>query len=754
MDSSLKIANPSENIICPSVKSVPSSRTLFARSQLHFGFTVTPFCPVDVTTLNPKTFGILRCTNCRCYYSPFCLANRAQKSWVCSICYSVNSLPTAFVFEAEEVPKTAVFDLIAPEEYIYKPLQIPTFVFLIDISTPSLLEQTALLDVLERTLLQLRNQNKLPKNTRVGFLFFSVAVVFACVDEHGRVILQTSCETNSTPFVSEEVSVLFDLFAENGEAVLIDVFAAARELVSLNISATSCLEHAIECAEAVLEEDGGRLFLFQMTVPLVKNPYERADMKSKLTSSPEKSGLIHKLFSLSITEKKQLKFDLSSQSFLSRFRSTTQSSQKEVAEACRKLSTRLLHDEAALDLFVCTPDITFFPEIAELTRFGGRSHFLPATAERFAAVLQERLTACVYWQACMKIRMNAVHSLKALFGNMFFSQEYVTFPLVDSNTSFGFEFSQTASDDKWAELSRDQEKKLRAAETVSSAAKVLSNHFFFQTSILHTDSSGTRKIRVINVALPVCVSPTQLFEELEVGTYFALLLKRAAAKYKTTGAAKGRAFVQDSCKALVRNYRRVTSSFNSLKTLVEYPANLTKLPLLTLAALKCRAFSAEEEEQCDRRHYWLERVMLASVQETVALLEPQLFDLDLGIQKRLTVADLRPRSVHAVSDIAGILIRIGLGAGELVQKLFGLTEEQLNKFGEAELSTLLQARLKEVATGTLINKPLTMLAELNGSLDVCIESRSSDQAFVRLLFEDKTDSVMSLQDFVDYLGLP
>merc|ERR1719409_2011395 len=133
-----------------SVKTLPSTAQVASASKLPLGVVCQPMAldshqdaPLDV--VNFGSTGIVRCKKCRAYVNPFVAWVNNGRQWRCNVCGFSNDVPNSYFCQLDERGRRrdrdqrpelckGCVELVAPGEYMVRPPQPPVYVFVADVS--------------------------------------------------------------------------------------------------------------------------------------------------------------------------------------------------------------------------------------------------------------------------------------------------------------------------------------------------------------------------------------------------------------------------------------------------------------------------------------------------------------------------------------------------------------------------------------------------------------------------------------------
>ncbi|MEW5312483.1 MAG: hypothetical protein WDW38_004115 [Sanguina aurantia] len=143
----------SPRYIRSTLNDVPFSNELLTSSGMTLALVVSPLAlpePGDdpIAVVDTGDLGPVRCVRCKAYMNAWMRFPGNGRTFVCNFCNHSNPTPEAYYChlgpdgrrrDAEERPELCrgTVEYLAPKEYIFRPLQPPIHVFLVDVSGPA-----------------------------------------------------------------------------------------------------------------------------------------------------------------------------------------------------------------------------------------------------------------------------------------------------------------------------------------------------------------------------------------------------------------------------------------------------------------------------------------------------------------------------------------------------------------------------------------------------------------------------------------
>jgi len=572
------------------------SLTQAASSKIPTGCLIRPLAPPfpdedPIPTIQPGSAGIVRCKRCRTYMNAFCTWMDSGRRWRCNICFQVNDCVSAYFchldeqglrrdrFERPELSKTVV-EYVAPAEYMVRPPQVPSYMFLIDVTANAvrsgMLKSTA--RAIRKSLDDLPGRGR----TRVGFITFDNTVHYynMAPDLSNPQMLVVS--DLKQLFVPLPDGLLVNL-AESQHIVekfldsLPDMFSAAP------VVSQSCLGPALKSAFTVMKDVGGKMIIFQTLLPNVGDGALKVREQQALVGTPN--------------EVKVLRPEIGWY--------------KDTAVEFSRL-------QISTDLFLFPYQYMDMSTLGDLAKYtaGSMQSYLRFNAhidgERFEADLNKRLTQQTAFESVMRIRCTKGMKITNFYGNFHIrGQDLMALPSCNTESVFAFDL---AHDDQNVPVS----------------------HVTVQAALLYTSSDGERRIRVMTQALPVTSNNQEIIESIDTDACCALLAKRGLDISIKTGLDQARMAIQQSCVDIIRTAKgggnRAMPGYGAppdqgTNDDGEIPKQLQLLPLYVLATMKNVAFRGGTDVHPDERiqsHHILNKLF---VNDSKHYVYPRMFAL-------------------------------------------------------------------------------------------------------------------------------
>ncbi|KAI8327002.1 hypothetical protein EDC96DRAFT_612936 [Choanephora cucurbitarum] len=529
------------------VNAFPYSNSMIKKSKVPLALMLQPYLSdpqVQVPVVSDTT--VARCSRCKTYINPFVQFSAGALKWKCNMCGMDNDVPQEFDWDVTTQQQTDRYsryelnygcvDFIAPADYIMRPPQPPVYVFVIDTSFQAI--QTGMIGVVADAILA--SLDKIPNEdgrTKVAFITADNAIAFyRLMSEEPEILVVGDLSDIYLPRASSDLMVNL---VESRKAVE-QLLARMKTMHNQGQVASNCLGSALQAARKLLAPTGGKIICFQASLPNVGEGI----FKPKTTTTTDKGHLNQPMMT-------------PSSSFYKTF-----------AGECTKL-------QICADMFVfghpkeADADVTTLNIIPRFT--GGQTHFYPAfhaTHQADCLRLKQEVMSLLEQQigleAVMRTRCSEGIVCHAFYGNCTTRvPDIMALPNVPRDQSYCVEL--VLEDD------------------------IQTSHVYFQTALLYTTCFGERRIRVMNLCLPVTKSLPELFSSINQVASTRVLCHQAIDKAANGKLRDGRDHLANRSAEIIQSYSKevLGSPSNAQLSICR---SLSLFPLLILGVLKTPAF--------------------------------------------------------------------------------------------------------------------------------------------------------------------
>ncbi|KAG2202742.1 hypothetical protein INT47_004766 [Mucor saturninus] len=527
------------------VNSFPNSNTLLKKSKLPLALILQPYLSSQVEKTQVPVVSdtiVTRCSRCKTYINPFVQFTAGALQWKCNMCSMDNDVPQEFDWDITTGQQTDRYsrlelnhgcvDFIAPAEYTIRPPQPPVYVFVIDISFQSI--QTGMVSVVADAIKS--SLDKIPNEdgrTKVAFITTDGAVGFHKLSwGEPEILVVGDLADMYLPRASSDLIVNL-LECRSGVDDLLD---RMKTMYQATHSPSNCLGSALQAARKLLSPTGGKIVCFQASLPNI------GDGIIKPKTDTNKSTLDSPLMSASSTWYKTF------------------------AGECTK-------SQVCADMFLFGPstDVATLNVIPRFT--GGQTHYYPQFSSvnqgdtlRLKQEVISLLSEEIGLEAVMRTRCSQGIVCHAFYGNCTTRvPDIMALPNVPRDQSY------------CVELAIEEE--------------IQSSFAHFQTALLYTTCFGERRIRVMNLCLPVTKSISELYNSVDQIAIARTLCHQAIDKGANSKLRDGRDHLSKGVTDICAGYGSEVLGLSSSNAQLTICRELDLLPLLVLGILKTCAFN-------------------------------------------------------------------------------------------------------------------------------------------------------------------
>lgn len=587
------ILSPSASNADPSyqrctLNAVPTTSSMLSKSKLPLAVVLSPMRSVretegDAPVPVVSDSVIARCRRCRTYINPFVTFVEGGHRWRCCMCNITNEVPQLFDWDQETNQPTdrwkrpelssSVVEFVAPREYMVRPPQPPVYVFLLDVSHAAVasgMVATAAAAILQ-SLDRIPNQDS---RTRIALIGFDAQLHFFRI--------APGSEEASLLVVSD----LDDVFLPQPNDLLVNLAESRAGLESLLRNLGSMYEHAtspgsalgaaLQAAYKLISSSGGKIEVLTASLPTLGPGALKMRDDPKLYGSPRESSLL-----------------AAGSPFYKTF----------PIECSRS--------QVSVDMWLFSGAYTDLSTLACLPRYtGGQTFFYPKfdakrpqDAERFTKELCAVLESPVSFEAVLRLRATRGIRPTSFYGNFFVrSSDLLALPSVAPDQSYVIE--------------------CEIEETVQQPIVV------FQSVVLHSTSTGERRIRVVTLALPTTSSLSEVYSSADPVAIAALLANKAVERSLHSRLDDARGYLRTRLCEILHSYRvTMTNARGGNAQQLTIAANLVMLPLLVLGLLRTPGLRLSSQLSPDQRAYSHTLLSALPMQRLVPYLLPGFYSL-------------------------------------------------------------------------------------------------------------------------------
>uniref|UniRef100_A0A0E0AZB8 Protein transport protein Sec24-like n=1 Tax=Oryza glumipatula TaxID=40148 RepID=A0A0E0AZB8_9ORYZ len=624
---------------------IPASQSLVSRWHLPLGAVVHPLAESpdgEVPVINFGSAGVIRCRRCRTYINPYATFADAGRKWRCNLCTLLNDVPGEYFcgidgsgrrYDADQRPELSkgTVEFVAPTEYMVRPPMPPSYFFLIDVSVSAV--RSGLLEVVAKTIKSCLDDLPGFPRTQIGFLTFDSTLHF-----HN---FKSSLSQPQMMVVAD----LDDVFLPLPDDLLVNLVDSRHVVESFldslpnmfqdNVNVESALGPALKAAFMVMSQIGGKLLVFQSTLPSL------GVGRLRLRGDDVRAYGTDKEHSLRVPEDPFYK----------------------------QMAAEFTKNQIAVDIFSFSDKYCDIASLGSLAKYtGGQVYHYPSFqavthGDKLKHELSRDLTRETAWESVMRIRCGKGVRFTTYHGHfMLRSTDLLALPAVDSDKAFAMQLSL--------------EETLMTTQTV-----------YFQVALLYTSSSGERRIRVHTAAAPVVTDLGEMYRQADTGAIVSLLSRIAVENSLSDKLDSVRQQLQLKLVRSLKEYRNLYVVQHRIGGRLIYPESLRFLPLYILSICKSLALrGGYADVSLDERCAAGFSMMILPAKKLLNFIYPSLYRVDEVLsmepdriggslkQLPLTMQCLDTGGLYLLDDGFTFLVWLGrMLPPELVNNILGVS---------------------------------------------------------------------------------
>jgi protein transport protein SEC24 len=582
-----------KSIFRPSSSTLPATASMAASCKVPIGGVLRPFANPDESELQvvqPGAAGIIRCKRCRTYINPFVGWLENGRRWRCNICAQLNETASAYFCHLDEKNRRrdeaqrpelnqSVVEWVAPSEYMVRAPQAPAFYFVLDVSMNAV--RSGMLASAARAIKKSLDDLPGGDRTMVGFITFDTAVHYYALKPG---------TSNPQMMVVGDLKELFvpapdDLlvFLRDSRDAVESFLDNLPTMFANNTATESCLGPALKAAFTVVKAVGGKMSVFQSSMPTLGDGALKPRENARLMGTPNEVKVL-----------------------------------KPESTWYKDTAIEFSRAQISVDMYLFPNEYIDVAALSELpkTTAGTLNTYVGFNAAtdgpKFESRLCRRLTQQTAFEAVLRIRCTKGMRISNFYGNFFVrGTDLLALPNCSSDSVFGFD------------LAHDEQSINTPSVTIQSA-------------LLYTSSNGERRIRVATQLLRTTSKTSEFMASVDSEACAALLAKQAMMVTIKSNLDNARNRLQQTCvemfnaakggdKRTVSGYTMPQQQQDGNEGEHKVPKNLQLLPLYTLSLLKNVAFRGGTDVHPDERiaaHMALSNMY---VDETLAFIHPRLY---------------------------------------------------------------------------------------------------------------------------------
>ncbi|VDM56296.1 unnamed protein product [Angiostrongylus costaricensis] len=733
--------NCSPRLMRSTLYMAPASNDMLKAAQIPFAVACSPFATLHPNERAPPLIdlgpgGPVRCQRCKAYMCPFMEFQDGGRRFRCPFCHG--STPVEDVYFAhldhtgrrtdiEHRPELflGAYEFIATKQYCKNglPPKEPAFIFMIDVSYNAI--HNGMLQVvcshLERILQQLpKDLGASESVVHVGLAAFDQVVHFFDLSAAQPSVMVVGDVGDMFVPIVDGLLLPYSQAAQSIRAVLAEIprlFAQSKITETILGPVVQAGLDALQCADRV-----GKLMVFSTSLPTFEAPgkLKARNERSLLGTEKEKTALMPQ------------------------------------GEFYTKLGEQCVKAGVTVDLFLFPNSFIDVASMAQLSAVTGGNVYkyqyfvAEKDAPRFLADLSHDVSRQIAFDCMARVRSSA--GIRPItFQGSFYMENSTDLEMasIDEDKSF------------FAELKHDD--------------KLSDQNAIIQCAILFTSVSGQRRLRILNLCLPVSSDYNQLYRVADQGALVSYLLKNGTFSYVSksvqTNRERGLKEVKEQifqrCAQILATYREKVSESAPLGQLI-LPETLKLLPLFVNSVVKNDAISGGSEMTVDDKVWMIELIRGMRMDHSMLLLYPKIVPVDhLELQDpsemtsvagsvRASYENLSNTKAYLIDNGIVLFLWIGLSvAAAWVNDIFGVNSVAMLDTENVCIHIQVQIPEKDNARSRALRRVVELLQEVGPrrrKMFVVREKDALEPWMKKFLVEDRSGpNVMSYVDFLCYI---
>jgi protein transport protein SEC24 len=428
----------------------------------------------------------------------------------------------------------SVVEFVAPQEYMVRPPQALTYIFLLDVSYNAV--ANGLLATSARCILE--SLDRIPnvdRRTKLAFIAVDSSLHYFSIPRDGTELGDAKMLVVSDldePFLPTPEDLVLNLHECRQN---IEVFLDKLQSMFKDTQNAYCaMGSALRAGLRLVHTTGGKLTVLSATIPNIGfGKLEMREDKKALGTSKETSLL-----------------------------QTANSFYKSFAVECSK-------QQVSIDMFLFSAQYQDVASLSNLPRYtGGQTWFYPGWSAartedviKFATEFSSYLSAEIGLEAVLRVRATTGLRMNAFYGNFFNrSSDLCAFPAFPRDQGFVVEVA--------------------IDETLTKPFVSL------QAAVLHTTCNGERRIRVLTLALPTTENLGNVYASADQQAITAYFSHKAVERALGNGLDSARDSLNNKLVEILQTYRKELAGGNMGGGGLQLPVNLRALPVLFLGLIK------------------------------------------------------------------------------------------------------------------------------------------------------------------------
>ncbi|EPZ36347.1 beta-sandwich domain of Sec23/24 [Rozella allomycis CSF55] len=562
---------------------LPSTADLALASSIPLGIIIQPLAEVGdeempIPVVDFGSSGIVRCSTCQGYINCFVRFSEGGRKYKCNLCGKDNEVSNEYFsnldhtgmrcdIESRPELRFGSVEFVAPDEFKFRKIEETKIVFVIDSSWQSI--QSGLfqgsIEAIKRSI------ETFPVVEgkciyKIGIVTFDKDITFYNVHESLLTPQMIVVSDLEDPFNPIEERFFVDPIESKDQ--INNLFEILPEIFKDKRNIQSCLLACLKAMKICLEKTGGRIEVFQTTLPN-HGPGDLKTRKDNKNNSSENEKVLY---------------------------NPIDKEYKDFAQSCAS-------NGISIDLFISSSNFVDLGTLNVLPCLtsGSIYFYQKFNPEKLITDLRLLLQKNFGYDGLLRVRCSNEMGISDHLGNF------------SMRNSTDLEFGRIDCD-------------RTIAVQLRHLSKIENNtNCYFQCAMVYTTNKGERRIRVHNISAKATTQFSEMFKSSDVDAIINFLARGSATQLFLSSSKFVRDHLRSKCIQIFSAYRKFMSASSSTSQLV-LPESLKLLPIFLLSLIKSKAFRSLGESS-DVRVYYARCIKNFSPKSLMEFIYPKLYPL-------------------------------------------------------------------------------------------------------------------------------
>ena len=557
--------------------------------------------------------GIVRCKRCRAYINPYVTWTDNGRRWRCNLCGMLNDVPSSYFSHLDQNGQrrdkaqrpelcNASVEFLASGDYMVRPPQPPVYFFCIDVSGAS--SQSGMLQCLVNAAKRALDDIPGGGRAQIGFMTFDSTIHYyslkSTLKAPQMLVVSDLSDGGSLQPLPEDLLVNID----ESRSIVMTLLDSLPHMFSGNNSSNAiasintCTGPAIMSAKRIIQHVGGKLLLFQASLPSIGEGTLKPRENTRLLGTDKEHMLLN-------------------------------------AEDpwYRNAAIEFSRLQIGVDTFIFSAQYTDVATLQILSKYSaGSTYYYPGfearrDGKKFEHDLHHNLTRATGFEAVFRVRATRGVNISSFYGNYFVrGTDLLALPNTSCDTTFTCELTL--------------EEPMLSAQVIT-----------VQSALLYTSMGGERRIALHTMILPVVSDIHEMLETVDMDCTLNIMTKQGIDVAQKVGFEQGRTKVHNTAVGVLSAAQGRMPAPMSMGGMPGQPGipghayggnrpgmapqqqerpipdSLKLLPLYAMALQKSLALRGGSDVRIDERAFYHSLVSNMDVEATKVFVYPRMFSV-------------------------------------------------------------------------------------------------------------------------------